>query len=343
MSSPQGPFQPIHRIGGQYSGTPFATCKWVQGSQAAVVKGLRVWYNSSYLRGIQVTYSDDSRSPVYGKADDSSKSITLAPGERITSLTLWGNGVGTRTGRISLTTTGQSLDAGKNTSGQTAYDIDLGSGILVGFVGRHGSDIDQLGAVFLRSAITRVIVTNVVYNPDLAGKSDGIQNVSLDTAQYSNDKNKQITWNFGGSTSRSKSTTYSQTSGNIYGVSVGVEVSAEPFGIGVKASGGFEWKHEESQTTGTSVTSDVTFNWGLSGTLEPGESCTCTALVQRGEGSTNYTAKVTVKLDDGTTNSFSERGVFQNIAYTKVQVKVDNQQKKRVSEFMVQQIAESSE
>ena len=238
-------------------------------------------------------------------------------------MTLWGNGIGTRTGRIRLTTNkGQTLDVGKDTSGQTPYDMAIGSGVLVGMVGRSGGDIDQLGAMFLRSAITHVAISNVVYNPDLAGTDKGIENVALDQAEYSNpaDSTKPVNWEFGGKTSRSQSTSYSQTSGDTFGLSVGVEVSAEPFGIGAKVTGGFEWKHEASQTTTTTTSNEIELTWGLSGTLDPGESCICTALVQRGEGRTNYSATVTVKLADGTTNTFKESGIFQNIVYTKVQV-----------------------
>ena len=71
---------------------------------ALVVKGLDVWYNSSTLRGIQVTFSDESRTSVFGAPDDTHASIVFAPGERITSMSLWYNGKGSRVGRILLTT-----------------------------------------------------------------------------------------------------------------------------------------------------------------------------------------------------------------------------------------------
>ena len=67
-------------------------------------------------------------------------------------------------------------------------------------------------------------------------------------------------------------------------MSVGVEVSAEPFGIGAKVTGGFEWQHQQMQTTTTETSSTVELSWGLSGPLDPGEPISCTALVQRGEG-----------------------------------------------------------
>lgn len=331
--TPPGPWAPINRIGGQSGGQPFVACKWVQGTHGLVVRGLDVWWHSDYLRGVQVTYSDDSRSSVFGTAGDSHSSIVFAPGELVTALTLWGNGIGTRTGRIRLTTNkGQTLDVGRDTSGQTAYDIHIGSGILVGLEGRSGSDIDQLGAIFLRSAITHFALTKLVYDHDLAGTDKGIQAVALDEATYSNPSNAKnsMNWAFGGSAERKQSVTYTDTNADTYGVSVDVEVSGEVLGIGAKATTGFQWQRQSTKTTATSTSNQVTLTWSLSGTLEAGESCTCTAIVQRGEGRTNYTADATVTLEDGTKISFPSRGVYQNVSYTKVKVaKVEGQKKNK--------------
>ena len=66
-----------------FRSSPFQTCKWVVNQSALVVKGLDVWYNST-LRGIQVTFSDDPHTSVFGAPDDTHASIAFAPGERIT-------------------------------------------------------------------------------------------------------------------------------------------------------------------------------------------------------------------------------------------------------------------
>ena len=100
---PPGPFTGEFVVGG-FGGLPYQACKWVMNESALVVKGLDVWYNTSTLRGIQVTFSDDSRSSVFGTPSDTHAGITFSPGERITSFTLWGNGKGSSTGRIRLTT-----------------------------------------------------------------------------------------------------------------------------------------------------------------------------------------------------------------------------------------------
>lgn len=316
MSSP---FAPIHLIGGQYSGEPFYTCGWNTGQPVLVVKGLDVWYNTSRLRAIRVTYSDGSRSAVFGKIDDSHGSIVLDPGERVTSLTLWGNGVGTRCGRIRLTTEkGKILDVGKDTSGQDSFDIDVGAGILVGMMGRSGLDVDQLGAIFLRSAIARVTLSNIVYSPPIAGSSEGISAVALDRVTYNNNTDKQMTWDFTGSTTRTMSRTYTSASSHMFGVDVGVKVTGDVFVLKAEASTTVKWQYQSTETTATTVSSSQSLTWKSTGTLQPGETVVCTAVTNRGEARVDYTAKVELVLGDGTTNKYTETGVFQNIAYTDV-------------------------
>ncbi|KAF8580325.1 hypothetical protein K439DRAFT_313084 [Ramaria rubella] len=328
--SPDPFVYPIHLIGGQTGGEEFTACQWVQGSSALVVKGLDVWFHSQYLRGIQVTYSNNSRSLVFGSDDNSHSSIVFTPGELVTSLTLWGNGIGTRAGRIRLTTNrDQTLEVGKDTSGQTAYDIDTGAGLLVGMCGRSGVDIDQLGAIFLKYKVIHVSIRDIKYDPDLSNTAEGICifEVALNKAHFTNPASAKgpKTWTFGGSASRTTSTTYNQTTGNTFQPSAAVEVSAKPFGIGGKVtSTGFQWPHQNSVTTGTSVSNLLTFTWGLTGELQPGEEIVCLAAVQRGEGRTNYDATVIVELENGATNEFKERGVFQNVAFTEVSVTTKN-------------------
>ncbi|EJF61631.1 hypothetical protein DICSQDRAFT_170046 [Dichomitus squalens LYAD-421 SS1] len=64
---PSGPFTGEFVVGG-FGGSPFQACKWVMNQSALVVKGLDVWYNSGVLCGVQVTFSEDSRTSVIERA-----------------------------------------------------------------------------------------------------------------------------------------------------------------------------------------------------------------------------------------------------------------------------------
>lgn len=112
------------------------------------------------------------------------RNIVFAPGEKCTELVLWGNGDGRRTCRIKIVTDkGQTLDWGKDTTGQTAYPSNLGSGILVGFMGRYGADIDCMAPLFLKDV--KSVTSKVTYGKIPTGK-DGIQLVELDTLEVDN-------------------------------------------------------------------------------------------------------------------------------------------------------------
>ena len=316
---PAGPFTRQYTVGGT-NGNWFQACKWVTNSSALVVQRLDVWWNSGTLKGIQVTYADGSRSQVFGSPNDSTASISFAPGELVTSLSLWGNGIGTRCGRIRLTTNlGQTFDHGKNTSGQTQYDGPVGSGVLVGLVGRSGHDVDQLGAVFLRSAVKSIKIGNVKYTPSLHQTSDGISEVILGQTYYSNppDSPKDFDWDFINTVTRTKSTSFSQTSSNMYGANASVTVSAELFGIGTEATAGFEWQATKTQETTTETEESVELTWSLSGQLAPGTGLTAISTCQQGIGDATYTSTVTLLLADGTVSKYPENGVFTNVVYTK--------------------------
>ncbi|CDQ92459.1 unnamed protein product [Oncorhynchus mykiss] len=85
-------------------------------------------------------------------------------GERITKLSLWGNGVGTRLGAIKFTTSENREFFEKMTSWglKTEYTIDVGSGICLGLQGRYGSDIDCMGFLFINT-IKSSVLTDMEY------------------------------------------------------------------------------------------------------------------------------------------------------------------------------------
>jgi len=319
---PSGPFTGEFVVGG-FGGSPFQACKWVVNQSALVVKTLQVWYNSNNLIGIQVIFSDGSASNVFGEANSSTASITFAPGELITSFILWGNGAGSLAGRIRLqTNAGQTFDVGKqNTGTQTQYPAGLGSGTLVGMVGRSGNALDMVGPIFLNGTVTSISISNVVYNPPLTGSS-GISQMTLDQVHYANPSNatQDLPWSFTNSVARTTSTTFTQGTSTTYGVDVSVGVSAELFGIGGSASTSFSWSTTGTQETSTSASSTQTLSWDISGSLAPGKGITATSFCQQGIGRANYTSTVTMKLSDGTVSTFQESGVFNNVVFTEAQV-----------------------
>ena len=320
---PPGPFTPEFCVGG-FGGGQFSDCNWVTDQKALVVTKLQIWWNSDMFVGVQTTFSDNSVAPIHGQPLDQSATLTLAPGEQVTSLTLWGNGVGTRTGHIRIITNkGQTFDCGKNISSQKSYSAPVGSGILVGMVGRSGDAIDMLGAVFLDGSVLAVTLT--IPDPkdgngngwidQLAGTSKGISSVVLDSVHYQGATVKGTDWDFHGSASRTESTTYTQGSSTMFGASASVTVKGSLFGIGGSATTGFTWSTTKNQEQSATTSNETTLSWGVSGHLDPGQGLTVSSISALGTGRARYLAIVTIILSDGTTTTDSEPGIFNNVFY----------------------------
>ena len=289
--------------------------------KALVVQKLQAWWDNSQIKAIQVTYADDSLSPLFGTMSESTNSITFAPGERITSFVLWGDGRGSRTGRVRITTSqGQYFNIGKMTFGQTSYNAPIGSGIFVGMVGRCGGSIDMLGAVFLNGSVTSVTIDNVQYIGGLSGKTKQLPEVALSQVHYLGEPDHGTDWVFSNTVNRTETSSFNQTSSAIFGVSVAATVSAEVFGIAGNIETGFQWQSTNTTESSTSTSKEVSLSWGVSGHLNPGEGVTCTSLAQMGVVNTEYTSRVTVTLSDGTVSSYPESGVLNTVAYTKAWV-----------------------
>ncbi|KAJ7078792.1 hypothetical protein C8R44DRAFT_654366, partial [Mycena epipterygia] len=178
---------------------------------------------------------------------------------------------------------------------------------------------------FLRSPVAKVAVGNIKYTPDPRGGATGLTPVTINEAHCTNPAGAHdpITWTFGGSETREVTMSHDMTSTTLFGGSVSVEVSGEVFGIGAKTTGGFEWSSEQSQTTSTSTSETVEFNWSISGQLEPGKAITCKAIAQRGALDLNYTATVTTTLKDGFVFKYPESGFSKAISYSALMTKVE--------------------
>lgn len=273
-----------------------------------VVKKLGVHYNSSCLKGLRVTYNDGTVSETVGRAENSYKEIVLAPGERVISASLWGNGVGTRTGRIRFRTDkGQIFDAGKDTSGQTEYPMDAGSGILVGFAGRAGHEMDCLSFIFLR-LVDSVELTNVRYEQP---PRNTIRPTSLTKeTEYQNLQGKEPTsWTFANKVERTEVTSFTSQATLTFGVDVKVTAGIPQI---ASAEAGFHWGFGVSQSTTASSSVTVTLEWGLSGILQPGQKVICQATAQYGDADIKYSATVTLKFDNGAVKKYDEHGVSHN-------------------------------
>ena len=306
MSNPYSPVRSIGDTTGN-NGTQFDLRRFEQGR---IVKRIGVHYDPrTCLRGISISYENGERATT-GTLQGSYNEITLNPGETITRASLWGNGVGTRTGRIRFETDGgRTFNAGRDTTGQDEFPITVGSGILAGFTGRSGVDIFILGFVFIKP-VRSTEITNVRYTLPSGGNI--VPHALVSEARFSNNQSSPITWDFINSVERTNSVTFTSSVTLEFGVSV--SVSAGVPGI-VSVESGYSWGVGATREWSRTNETTVTFTWSLGGSLQPGEEVTCNAICQYGSASVPYTANVRHVFQDNHAISYTDRGTLENAEY----------------------------
>lgn len=125
------------------------------------VKVLRVWFNNSGIRGIQMDYSDGSRSPLKGRYAGQVATHIFEAGETISEITTWVSASLEsiwielfEMETVRYEESGNPVDAqillGRTEHGNVSYRrAETGTGILVGIHGKADTHIHQLGFIFL--------------------------------------------------------------------------------------------------------------------------------------------------------------------------------------------------
>lgn len=308
---PTGPFVRPFRIIGDHlgtNGTGFSLCRFDQGR---IVKRIGVHYNPrTCLRGISIYYENGDHE-FTGTAQNNYDEIILQPGEKITRASLWGNGVGTRTGRIRFETDrGRTFNAGRDTTGQDEFPINVGSGILAGFVGRSGTDIYILGFVFI-IPVRSTLISNVIFA--LPSRDNIVPHILVHETPFTNNQtDRDLHWDFSNAVERTNSVSFSSSVTLEFGASL--TVSAGIPGI-VSVESGYSWGVGTTRTWERTNENRVTFTWSLTGTLGPGEQVICTAICQFGRANVSYTADVRHVFTDGQEWSYSDHGILENAEY----------------------------
>lgn len=310
-----GPYGNVHEIGGN-TGTPW--CESRIGSSGEIITGLDVWSDDGGVQGIAFHWSG-GQAMTHGTQPGSIQSITFAAGEKITEARLWGDGTGVRLGHIFLKTDkGQVFDVGKSKPND-GYQIEVGSGLLLGAYGAEGSSIDSMAWLFLGPKISSVSIGSIKFDSDPTGTSDNIAPSYLIQSTMGNPSGSHgnVSFTVSGSEAVAQSTSWEQSTTGTFGMSLTVEVEAEPFGIGAKITGGVEWSvaHTSSKTTTTTDTITITQSAGPI-SIAPGFGKACKIFAQKGTGTFPYSSTVTLNLEGGSTLSYQEPGKLVSVQYS---------------------------
>ncbi|KXJ89916.1 hypothetical protein Micbo1qcDRAFT_177101 [Microdochium bolleyi] len=297
-------------VGGD-NGRIFSETRFDGNENRSLVKYLEVWTTKDCLAGILVEYTDGYRAR-NGNLWGEMKSITLAPGETITSLGLYDNGNKTRCGGLRLTTSrNQTLShtAGSNFKehSQTCH-----SGLMAGIYGKADVDIDRLGFYFLKDiANLSITIEDKDWIDSPVGTDKSISSATLAVAEYGNSGPADTTYSFSGEKTITNSRTFTQSSTSTWGLNV--QISASIFEIGIK--GEASWSLSKMTSNATTFTESSTVGTTISGTLKPGIAIKCATLCEFGALDIKYKSHVVVAFKDGQRLEFTEPGVFKNALY----------------------------
>ncbi|XP_059399665.1 aerolysin-like protein [Carassius carassius] len=301
-------------IGGQ-GGNAFSFTGQENG---ASLEKIGVWVGEWQVKAVRVWLSD-GRVETFGVGSGPYQEYTFEPGECFTSLSLWGNGAGTRLGAIKFKTSkkgGAEFFAKMTSWGlKTEYPMDVGSGYCLGVVGRGGSDIDCMGFMFLK-AVESTVLTDVNY-PTLHQlipkvtveeiKSLTFRNNSSTTQKEKVESSKKITNKSSWSVSASLSATFSMEvkAGipEVLDITAGSSVT-----IGIQST--YDQEHTDERTETLSTDLDV----------PPGKKMDVSITIGRASFDLPYTGTVKMTCKNGSVFAYRTKGTYKGVTYTDITV-----------------------
>ncbi|OAG03254.1 uncharacterized protein CC84DRAFT_1261846 [Paraphaeosphaeria sporulosa] len=323
-----GPFAHVWKIGDSKAGentdnVEFCSSLWDVGIP---VTGLDVWYDEGEgINALQIQYANGDRHGIFGVPGSSPQhqSIDWEYSKTfIDSFSLWGNGGGKKLGNIRMVLTdGREFDVGNRhdtRSKKTEFPIDVGAGVMLGFGGWGANDIKQGYALFLRSQIDHITMTDPVFDEspeNLNAQQKGIELQIVDSYDHANDLNATINWSFETTasvhTSTSTTTSVTKTFGTSVSVNWEASILAFSVGGGVELSYGYSQTNEKVETKETEVSRTITYE----APIKPGKHVWCQATAKSGKADLGYTATINLWLKDGTSWSWKEHGVYSQQAW----------------------------
>ncbi|KAK9976507.1 hypothetical protein ABG768_021712 [Culter alburnus] len=299
-------------IGGD-GGSPFS---FTGENNGASLEKIWVWVGGWQVKAVRVWLSD-GRDQTFGEQDGDHQEFKFQPGECFASLSLWGNGAGTRLGAIKFRTSlGREFFAKMTSWGlKTEYPIDVGSGFCLGVVGRGGVDIDSMGFMFLNE-VQSTVLTDVNY-PNISQLIPKVAVESVESMTYKNDSSvtqkqkvetsKKITQISSWSVSASLTATFSME------VNAGVPEIAEVKGeysisVGIEGTYSHEYSDERTETLSTDI--DV----------PPGKKVEVNITIGRANFDLPYTGTVKITCKNGSVLQYETQGTYRGVTYTDMKV-----------------------
>ncbi|XP_065134519.1 aerolysin-like protein [Paramisgurnus dabryanus] len=302
----------LHLIGG-HGGHEFS---FTGKSNGASLQRIWVWVGGSQVKAVRA-WLTDGRDETFGIPSGSHYEYMFQPGELITTMSLWGNGAGTRLGAIKFKTNRGGEFFAKMTSWglKTEYPINVGSGFCLGIVGRCGEDIDKMGFLFLNE-IQSVVLTDVKY-PTLSLVTPYVALEGIKSSTYKNETSVNQEQTIESSKKIIKSSSWSTKVSIALAVSMkvkaGIPEIAEgsagyTFSLGLESTFSREETFERSETVSFKI--DV----------PPKKKVDVHITIGRCIFDLPYTGTIKVTTEDGAVLNYETRGQYRGVTYTSIKV-----------------------
>ncbi|XP_004086107.1 aerolysin-like protein [Oryzias latipes] len=299
---------PMKMIGGQ-GGDSF---NFTGESNGATLKKLWVWVGGWQVKGIKV-WLTDGRVRQFGRAEGGFSEMEFQDGEQIKSLSLWGNGAGTRLGAIRIrTTAGQEFFPQMTDWGlKTEYPIDVGSGICLGVIGRCEVDIDSLGFVFINTIKSTELID--VYYPTLHQVIPQVATEEIKAVTYTNNTGVPQSYTIESSKTITKKSSWSVS--NKMEATFSFEVKAGIPEV-VESSTGFSFTTSTESSYGLENTDERKETFSFPVNVPPGKTVDVKVTIGRATVDLPYMGKVKITCCNGMPFKFNTSGIYKGVTYT---------------------------
>ncbi|XP_060766903.1 aerolysin-like protein [Neoarius graeffei] len=314
----------VHIIGGQ-GGSDF---DFNGTGNGATLKKIWVWAGGSQIKSIKV-WLTDGQSRQFGEPAGKFSEFIFEDGEYFTSLSLWGNGAGTRLGGIKFKTNrSQEFFAYMTSWGlKTEYPIDVGSGICVGIKGRACVDIDCLGFMFINT-IRSTQLTDVQY-PTLHSVIPNVAVEEIKSMTYQNNTSETQVYTLQTSKKITKKSSWSVT--NKLEFSFSREVKAGIPEV-VEVSGGFRFTVGTESSYDLENTEEKIELFSFPVKVAPGKTVDVDITIGRATVDLPYKGTVKITCYNDSVLQFPTSGIYNGVNYTTAKVNEKESAKKLAEE-----------
>nr|XP_023997539.1 aerolysin-like protein [Salvelinus alpinus] len=284
-------------------------------NNGATLKKIGVAVEGWQVKAVRVELTD-GRVSTFGEANTFNE-FEFKLGERITKLSLWGNGAGTRLGAIKFTTSENREFFEKMTSWglKTEYTINVGSGICLGLQGRSGSDIDCMGFLFINN-IKSSVLTDMRY-PTLSLFKPQVSPEYVKSLSHHNDTSLVQEESISYSKTLTKTSSWSVSNKIESTLSVSVKAGIPDL---VEVTSGFSLTVGVEHSTSLQKTETITESDTINLKIPPGKTMDVEVTVGRANIDLDYEANVKVTCMNGSQLVFPSKGVYTGVTYTSARV-----------------------